>query len=326
MKKNCTLLLAILCCSQIFAQGGAKKYMLFEIFSNTTSTTMAGKMPTFYVLLDKYPNDVRHITYYYKSTNDSCFFYQSNKVENDERAKYYGVSIIPWVMRDAGLLGLPLGKDLVNESSVTGQLGKTSPIKVTVSETGTTNRTAKITVSTVGKKPTGTFKLFSAVVEKTVAQETKNGELEHRNVFRTMLPTIAGQDIVLPDSGQSVTYDYNYVTKSEWNPSEIYVEAFVQTKNAVQNVGTRFDGTSSTNELLDESVLEVFPNPVQQVLNLKWKDSHDPEILSIYSINGNLVKEVKFANQVDVGALPSGNYFIHVSAGKYGVIKQIVKQ
>jgi hypothetical protein len=163
-------------------------------------------------------------------------------------------------------------------------------------------------------------------VEKTVAQETKNGELEHRNVFRTMLPTIAGQDIVLPDSGQSVTYDYNYVTKSEWNPSEIYVEAFVQTKNAVQNVGTRFDGTSSTNELLDESVLEVFPNPVQQVLNLKWKDSHDPEILSIYSINGNLVKEVKFANQVDVGALPSGNYFIHVSAGKYGVIKQIVKQ
>lgn len=68
---------------------------------------------------------------------------------------------------------------------------------------------------------------------------------------------------------------------------------------------------STKNELISE-YLDVFPNPTNQVLNLK-NTSKSADFLSISDINGRVVLNMDdYHNNLDVSGLEAGTYFIRI--------------
>lgn len=69
----------------------------------------------------------------------------------------------------------------------------------------------------------------------------------------------------------------------------------------------------------------LFPNPGNDVLNIKWNENSDFPGARITDINGRMLYEVaKNEMHVDVSAIPSGIYFIRLE-NKFGEVKKWIK-
>ncbi len=85
---------------------------------------------------------------------------------------------------------------------------------------------------------------------------------------------------------------------------------------------------TGTNEILNPSDIEVFPNPTSQILNVdlsKLNISGDVQVI-IYDMQGRRLKEVTksiFGEiQVDVSSIQSGNYLLHITNGEFVIGKR----
>jgi hypothetical protein len=85
-----------------------------------------------------------------------------------------------------------------------------------------------------------------AIIERNVNYTNPpgtNGETYFPNVFREMIPSSTGEQIVLPPVGSPSTHQFTYTEDAVWNMSEIAVVAFIQ-NDATQeiiNAGSSFD-------------------------------------------------------------------------------------
>lgn len=61
--------------------------------------------------------------------------------------------------------------------------------------------------------------------------------------------------------------------------------------------------------------ISIYPNPTSDVLNIDNKTGQDISGISIYSINGVLVRQTQNAQTIPVGDLQSGLYFIKIQIG-----------
>lgn len=80
----------------------------------------------------------------------------------------------------------------------------------------------------------------------------------------------------------------------------------------------------STNNLVKANV-EVAPNPVKDVLNITT--SAKIAEINIVNTNGQIVKTLKYKNQIDFKALPKGVYIVNITLDDQKVIsRKVVKQ
>jgi hypothetical protein len=261
MKKILFLLLFLGAAQAAQAQSLVKKYVLLEHFTNSRCSNCASRNPAFYDLIEQYPSDVHHIAYHPPIPYSNCIFYQANTVGNNARTNHYGIASSPRLVLNGTLVNG--GTMLLPSATLTNALGATSPLYVQVLETSGTNRTATITLRSVGDIPSGNYKLYAAVVEKLVNYASPNGELQHHDVFRQMLPGNDGQAFTPAALGQEQSFSFNYTVANGWQASETYVVAFVQNTDtkAILNSGTRFDPiVLSADEPLAQ-VAKVWPNP-----------------------------------------------------------------
>jgi hypothetical protein len=92
------------------------------------------------------------------------------------------------------------------------------------------------------------------------------------------------------------------------------------------------DDLNSAN--LDKNNLVLYPNPTAGRISISLSnvDYHLSDLISIYSINGSLVKEVNLkektkSSELDISNQPSGVYFIHIHLSNGGVVtRRIIKQ
>lgn len=105
--------------------------------------------------------------------------------------------------------------------------------------------------------------------------------------------------------------------------------AFVNTssngfKLFIDDLTVRKDDPLST-ELIDNIQLSVYPNPTQDFLHISTE--LPVSTISIYSIEGKIVKENEASSVVDVSQLPEGNYFIQLkySNGQH-ITRQFIKK
>ena len=88
------------------------------------------------------------------------------------------------------------------------------------------------------------------------------------------------------------------------------------------------DGTTSTSEHIDDKTTRLFPNPTTHQLSVT--SSQKIERIHIYSIDGQLVKEVKAINSeianIDISGLSEGIYTIKVMTESGQYVEQFVKQ
>jgi hypothetical protein len=81
-------------------------------------------------------------------------------------------------------------------------------------------------------------------------------------------------------------------------------------------------------EIALEDQLNIYPNPVTDVLNVQWKNTNESANLSIRDLSGRLVLSERVANGnavLDLAALSSGNYILELQTGQSTLRKQVVK-
>ena len=100
-----------------------------------------------------------------------------------------------------------------------------------------------IDIKSVGAPPSGNYRLFAAIVEKTVNYNAPNSESVHHNVFRQFLTATTGDAVSLAAQGSQTNVSFTYTINSNWVANEIYVLAWLYdaTTNTVINSGTKFD-------------------------------------------------------------------------------------
>jgi len=229
MKKLYFVLAVLLLLVTADLQAQAKKYPLFEHFTQASCGPCAAQNPIFQAVYEQNLTNVHHVAYHtwWPGTDP---MYDYNPDELDEIIGYYSVSGVPTMFEDGTNIGSPSG---VTQSGIDEAMSPGSPIRVLVSEeTVGTTRNVTIEVQTVGEVPSGTYKLKTAVAERMIEYGSppgSNGETEFPNVFRQILTsTTSGDDITLADIGSSVSFDYSYELDAEWEEDEIYVLAWVQ--------------------------------------------------------------------------------------------------
>lgn len=87
---------------------------------------------------------------------------------------------------------------------------------------------------------------------------------------------------------------------------------------------------TGSDEISEEGIL-VYPNPVHDVLTVSFDGKTEVERILIYSINGSLVKEIKFNKamteaQVDCSNFVPGTYLLKLSSSKGSYSMQFIKQ
>ncbi len=325
MKKFFLLLLSGLIFQALPAQTLAKKYVLLEQITNSRCSICKSKNPAFYSLIGQaqYASDVHHIAYHPSFPYNTCVFYLANTTENNARAALYASQSTPQL----ALNGTHLSPDgpLLPEPTLQAALNQTSPVYLQVTETTGVGaeRVATVNIHTVGEVPSG-YKLYAALVEKTINLTTPNNEPVHYNVFRKMLPDLNGLTFTPAALGQSVTFSIPYTLNPAWNPNEMYVVAFLQnpTTKDVLNSGTKFDAAvSATGEANKPQSLRITPNPVNAQAFAQIGDDQAEQV-EIFGSNGQRAvlafSSEQNAVSFSTASLAPGLYFLKIT-GKKGV-------
>lgn len=228
---SATLFSALLLAQISFGQ--AKKYPLYEHFSQASCGPCAAQNPYFEAVYNANKSNMHHITYH-TSWPGIDEMYDFNPTESDAMVSFYGVSGVPDMFEDGTDIGSPAN---VTQETLNAKLAETSPIRVLVTETtaGTT-RNVHIEVQTVGTVPTGSYKLKAAVAEHLVSYITPpgtNGETEFPDVFRESITGTSGVTFTPAAIGSSVSFDYSYTLDPVYVAAEAYALAWVQ------NAGTK---------------------------------------------------------------------------------------
>lgn len=305
-----------------------KRYLTFEHFTNTVCGICASKNPAFFAKIEQYPDDIHHIAYHPPVPYTSCLLYQHNASENSSRADYYDIFGTPRVFLD----GTPTGPQMVTDEQLNNGLGQTSPIGIAVSETLGDTREVSVSVKTFGTVPSGNYKLYVAIAEKTVYYNSPNGESEHHNVFRKFLAN--GTSFTAAANGEAVNSTYSYTIDSDWEASETYVLAYLQNDDTkeVLNSGTRFDEalpTSSKDLERARFQVQVSPNPAsdQILIDLGNARIEADANIQLRDVNGRSLwssSDVGPTQTVEVQAFPAGLYFLTVTNGQARSIEKVV--
>jgi hypothetical protein len=323
MKRGLTLAFGLLLAATA-TFGQAKRYALLEHFTNTLCSTCASQNPGFFTTNQIETNpDVHHISYHWRVPYLNCIYYQGNPTPQDARAAYYNIPGSPRIsINGATETGLAYVTPPIIQAAAT-----TSPIYVKVAETTGLARTATIKVKAVGTVPTGTFKLYAAIVEKKTNYVSPNGETVHYNVFRKFLTSNIGDNITLTASEQSAFFDY---TPDLGATAQLYVVAWVQneTTKEVLNSGTRFDLGTGTQDVSVDTQVAISPNPTTGKTMLTF-DKVTPQYLTVQNIAGQVVDNIKLTNstsyELNLSNYAAGLYIVKIKTEEGVAVKRIIK-
>jgi len=115
--------------------------------------------------------------------------------------------------------------------------------------------------------------------------------------------------------GLGRTYYYSYIT-SNLQPRP-YEEEMIFYKKGNDSCGTPDRTNIGLGELKEPPLLKIYPNPVQEVLNLELAAPGQVKTVKIYSATGKLLHEnALFSSQVilDMSSIPTGMFIIQVES------------
>lgn len=106
----------------------------------------------------------------------------------------------------------------------------------------------------------------------------------------------------------------------------LFENLLFQTKGRIHQISDQRIELSQLIETTSGEEIQVFPNPVSDVLNIQIQGDVNSEQLSLYNASGQLMKRIKVKNSVftlSVVDLPSGLYFLQFNGAKRAIVKRI---
>lgn len=154
-----------------------------------------------------------------------------------------------------------------------------------------------------------------------------DGTLAERLMAAMQGANIPGADARCLDRGTSSTSAFLRVYKPDdelGNPwMELNVLEMPFGEEPIDSLQTLFDEfqLSSVFENSDKNEVHIFPNPVDDILQINADEVNDIESVSIYTITGKMVTESAFTNiTIDVSNLEKGVYLVYFE-NKEGIMK-----
>lgn len=247
MRINLLFTLVLITLVSLGLNAQAKKFVLYEHFTQASCGPCATQNPAFKNgILDVFEGKIHHISYH---TSWPGFdpMYNAAPAPADTRVAYYNVTGVPDMILNGTTIGGPAA---ASAADIAAADATTAPISVDVKETEVLgSRTVDIDVATVGTVPAGSYLLQAFVVERNVDYASapgSNGETSFPNVMRAQLTATNGDAYSAAAIGSATSFSYTYALDPAWDPSQIYVIAFVQSvTKAVLNSGSSFDPTAT---------------------------------------------------------------------------------
>ncbi|MEI6899457.1 MAG: T9SS type A sorting domain-containing protein [Bacteroidota bacterium] len=297
------VVIALLACGAHEAKAQAKKYVIFEHFTQASCGPCAQQNPAMAATLAA--NEGRYHQFSYHTSwpgVDPMNAYNPTQVA--DRVTYYGVTGVPDVVGCGNKYrGSPTG---CTQTLIDNLASDASPIRLIVRETSNgTVRTVKVKVFTVDTMPAGPFKIRVGVLERNVHYNTppgSNGEKDFPDVFRKMLPSTAGDAFVPAAIGDSVTMTYTYnLDLAVWDTTKIYTCAFIQkdaTKEIINSGSTidphwEFVGLGQNFKMGYPGEVKSFHYKVYNLgsagenFKFKLKSTHKGSWSANFTVNGN---------------------------------------
>ena len=290
MKKNILLLLALLLSStMVFSQ--ARKIPLFEHFTQASCGPCAAQNPGFESgILIPNKGNYNHIAYH-TSWPGTDPMNAANPTDVANRVTLYNVTGVPTVqMMGSRWTGSPGG---VTQGLLDNMAAEISPIRIIVNETGTTTRNAEIRIQSLGAMPSGTWKLYAAIVENPkdyTSAPGSNGETHFPNVFRDFASAVTGDAFTAAAIGSETVVNYTYNIDATWSEPNIYLMAWIQnttTDEVIQSGSSKI----SKFELVNTSTFTAGQGTPSTI------SSFDANLLNLGNASGNF--ELSFVKDIN---------------------------
>ena len=81
--------------------------------------------------------------------------------------------------------------------------------------------------------------------------------------------------------------------------------------------------SSVDNQILNENLLSVFPNPSRGVFDLDLDEKLKPDLLQVFNFQGQVVLSGKFKSRLNLSELGSGNYILSIQTPEGVLSKRI---
>lgn len=311
----------------LLASAQVDRNVIVEHFTNTHCSTCASRNPGLLNNLSEHNSDVIHISYFPSRPYADCKLNNHNGAENDDRTKYYGIfGSTPQIViqgetkPNANFTNTQLFDDYKNEttsyaSSTQYMLDDDSMyVRVVLQSPSTTNWE--------------NVQLLVQAAEDTVFHEGRNGEKMHFNVFRRSFTGIDGIAVEqMLNMGDSMVYYFSLPLHSDWNPERMKALTILQRtddKTIVQAEEGTFEAFSKpvgttempktplTNIRISTKTIQFTTEPAEQV--------------SIYNLQGQVVLQAQFVEQLSIATLPKGLYVIRYSGNTKESTKKFVKR
>ncbi len=227
MKQFILFFIVLMTCLSFDSQAQlAKKFVVYEHFTNASCPPCAARNPTFIRNFKDNASHVLHIGYHTAFPGFDPM-YTLNPTPVDTRQEYYNINGVPFFIANARESSEEAVASEVNRAKAEG-----SPIQLTVSNDIINGKgNIKVIVNPVTEVSEGDWKLRVAIIERSVEYDSapgSNGEKEFPNVFREMVPGTDGQEITFDTNLESQEFTFEYDINSDWDHRNIYAIAFVQ--------------------------------------------------------------------------------------------------
>lgn len=241
MNRHLTLLLLFVFSIGSIQAQMARKIPMFEHFTQASCGPCATQNPIFEAVRTANIGNINHVAVH-TSWPGVDPMYNVNPTEADAMVALYGILGVPNMIMDGVNIGGPAG---VTQATIDDAASDCSPVRVRVSETGTSTRNVTINIESVGPPPAGGHVVRAFVVEDPLVYGSppgSNGETVFPNVFRETLTGTGGAALALPAMGSSTDLTYSYTVDPSWNEPNVYVIAYVanNTTREVLNSGSSF--------------------------------------------------------------------------------------
>ncbi len=254
------ILLLIVCCTCLALDSNAqsaKKFVVYEHFTNASCPPCAARNPTFIKNFNENKSHALHIGYHTAFPGFDPM-YTLNPDPVNTRQDYYSVSGVPFFIANAQDSSEEAVESVVNQAKA-----QTSPVKLTVSNDIINGKgNCKVIVDPLSEIETGNWKLRVAIVEKLVTYSSppgSNGEKEFPNVFREMVPSTGGQDMEFTAELASQEFTFEYDINSDWDHRNLYAIAFLQDDNTkeILNGGSSLELQAALEVADDQNVFKT---------------------------------------------------------------------
>lgn len=216
---------------QVNAQ--AKRYGLFEHFTQASCGPCAFQNPAFFSAIENNTDKV-HVIAYHTSWPGVDPMYSHNTAENAAATSNYNISGVPNSVFNGENLGV--SNSFIDDFDNVIKVGS-SPYRLLVTEevdmANPEMVNGQVRVVSADTPFEGDVRLKLAIVERSVVYSSppgSNGELDFKYVFRKYVNGEPGQVITpAPTAGDEIAIDFSYEYDSEWEKDQIFTIAYLTT-------------------------------------------------------------------------------------------------